>query len=474
MKVLHILPLVAAGSALVLPSEQVLHDVEIEKNHRNTEWYKDLVSAKDEVFSDSKELFEEYFDEAAEMAKDAWDRVHEYSDDALDDAFDHASDAADTLNDKFYHAASGFESWLDSEADEVYDIFDDTYDRPKHPHNKPNLTVYQMIAESKYTTKLAKLINEFDDLVEALNSTKGNYTVFAPTDKALDKIPDNAPKPSKEQLKKFLSYHVIPDFYPAKRVLFSHTAPTLFKSDHLGSDPQPQRLTFRVGLKGLTVNFYSRVVAANIFGTNGVIHGVAAPIFPPPSVITEIDLLPGSFSTLELGLGKTGLLEKLNTTDHAGGTFFAPSNWAFEKLGPRVNAFLFSQGGLKYLKALLEYHVVPDQTLYSDAYYDGSSSDVDAEDGRPVHFDLPTLLEDRKLAVDIARYGPFIEIKVNAFSRVSVQDGVADDGVIQIMDSVIVPPKTKGVEDVEYWDGEEMSVEELVERLEPLMIKNDL
>ena len=53
---------------------------------------------------------------------------------------------------------------------------------PHHPphHHKPNMTVYQLIAGSKYTTKLAKLISEYDDLVEALNSTKANYTVFAP------------------------------------------------------------------------------------------------------------------------------------------------------------------------------------------------------------------------------------------------------------------------------------------------------
>ena len=47
-----------------------------------------------------------------------------------------------------------------------------------------------------------------------------------------------------------------------------------------------------------------------------------------------------------------------------------PSNAAFEQLGPTVNDFLFSSpDGLKYLRALLSYHVVPDHTLYSDAYW---------------------------------------------------------------------------------------------------------
>ena len=92
---------------------------------------------------------------------------------------------------------------------------------------------------------------------------------------------------------------------------------------------------------------------------------------------TIIDFLPTEFSTLELGLVKTGLFDGLNdTSTHVGGTVFAPSNFAFQKLGPRINGFLFSSYGQKYLKALLKYHLVANQTLYSDAYY--KSDGVDA------------------------------------------------------------------------------------------------
>ncbi|PMD31472.1 hypothetical protein L207DRAFT_591432 [Hyaloscypha variabilis F] len=67
-------------------------------------------------------------------------------------------------------------------------------------HEPPGLPVgegtdgYEVIAGSKYTTKLAKLINEFPDLVEVLNGTAANYTVFAPTDKAFEKIPEHGKK----------------------------------------------------------------------------------------------------------------------------------------------------------------------------------------------------------------------------------------------------------------------------------------
>ena len=81
---------------------------------------------------------------------------------------------------------------------------------------------------------------------------------------------------------------------------------------------------------------------------------------------------------------KTDLLPAVNdTSNHIGGTVFAPSNFAFQKLGPRINAFLFSHYGQKYLKALLKYHIVANETLYSDAYYKADSVD---EKGIPKGF----------------------------------------------------------------------------------------
>jgi uncharacterized surface protein with fasciclin (FAS1) repeats len=166
------------------------------------------------------------------------------------------------------------------------------------------------------------------------------------------------------------------------------------------------------------------------------------------------------------------LFEKINSTEypHEGGTFFAPSNFAFKKLGPKVNAFLFSSYGQKYLKALLKYHIVVNQTLYTDAFYDASKKHDDDEKaaGRPgnYHYDLPTVLDDKYLAIDVARYGPFVEIRINAFARVTVHDGIASDAVIQVVSDVLIPPKNANGEQV-MWQGEELSVEEFKERLEP-------
>lgn len=82
--------------------------------------------------------------------------------------------------------------------------------------------------------------------------------------------------------------------------------------------------------------------------------------------------------------------------------------------------------------------------------------------------DLKTLLDDKSLSVDVARYGRYINIKINAFSTVTIEDGIASDGVIHVVSNVLIPPKAVD-RAVQHWDGEEMTVEELKERLEPWM-----
>jgi uncharacterized surface protein with fasciclin (FAS1) repeats len=181
-----------------------------------------------------------------------------------------------------------------------------------------------------------------------------------------------------------------------------------------------------------------------------------------------IEFLPGEFSTLQLGLIKTGLFDAIAKANHTGGTFFAPNNWAFKKLGPAINGFLFSQHGQKYLKALLEYHVVANQTLYSDAFYKLKNDKVEEEDvpKGQFHYDLPTLLKDKSLSVDIARWAGFITIKINGFSGVAVQDGIAKDGVIHVLSTVLIPPKTPGGT---AYIGEELDLEDFKERLLPFV-----
>jgi uncharacterized surface protein with fasciclin (FAS1) repeats len=460
MRFSQLLPLAAVGTAFVVPDPQVFSSLAIEDpKPRSESWLDSLPNPHD----------------AWESAQNTWDN-----------AVNRAGDFAVNIKDNIQEAFAG-KSWLES-ADYDTDLFDHPpHHRPHGPHGphhpphhcKPNRTVYELINENKYTTKLAKLINEDDDLVTLLNGTTANFTVFAPIDAAFDKVPEHHKKPSKEFIKKLLTYHVSPEFYPAGRVLVSRTIPTALDGEYLGG--APQRLSNQISLKGLTLNFYARIIALDYFATNGVVHGIDSILLPPPKAVDIISFLPGEFSTLELGLVKTGLLGPLNdTSDHIGGTLFAPSNLAFQRLGPRINAFLFSRYGTKYLKALLEYHVVANNTLYSDAFYKASSSSVPSNQDHSLgfdipksvlHIDLPTVLADRYLSIDVARYGRFVTIRINGFTRVVVPDGIAADGVIHVVPNVLIPPKTPGGMGV---SAEGMELEELMAALEPWVVEDSM
>jgi len=256
-----LLPLAAISSAFVLPDEQMTNQMVLESQKEPS-----------------------LFEKLQGNVEGLWDGVEEsfknavaFSENALDNAFKAATDAAQQAKGTFECHMSmtkvDIAGFLDSAA-EISEDFDES-EKPKHPHKPPhhrkphhghhksNKTIYEIISSSKYTTKLAELINEYPDLVETLNGTAANYTLFAPTDKAFEKIPKGHKKPSKELIKKVLAYHVSPDFYPAGRVLVTHTIPTALGEDKLGGEPQRLRLGLSL-FKGLNVNFYSKIIAVNI------------------------------------------------------------------------------------------------------------------------------------------------------------------------------------------------------------------
>ncbi|CBF88824.1 hypothetical protein AN0768.2 [Aspergillus nidulans FGSC A4] len=356
-------------------------------------------------------------------------------------------------------------------------------------------TIYQLISESKYTNILAKIIDQDPKLVEFLNSTHHKITVFAPTDDAFRKIlhhhhhrhhdghdgngherdgdGDKDHHIPKEVIRYFASYHSSPEILTAAKLFHAHTVNSALNDSLLGTDKHdnglPQRLAVRAGFKGLTINFYSHVVAADIGASNGLIHGLDSILLPPPPALLLLDILPTKFSTFNLGLIKTGLTQYLNTTKEEsahGFTIFTPSNRAFDHLGLRINAFLFSPYGIPYLRALLKYHIVPNQTLYSDVLYtsDGQIKPFGVKGS--THLDLETLLDDHEISVDVARFGPYTGFKVNGWQRVAFADVLGKDGVIHVLNRVLIPPKRVEGK-VIFGDEGELELEEFMERLRP-------
>lgn len=335
-------------------------------------------------------------------------------------------------------------------------------------HDESSHTIYELISKSKYTTKFARLVDDHPGVVELLNGTDSNYTLFVPLDKAFDDIPDDHKKPSKKVVEDALRYHIGLGEYPAKRILHTYTLPTAHDEELLGGEPQ--RLRTSVGLGGVKINFYSKVVAADIVAKNGVIHAVNHILVPPPYLGRIITLFPDRFSTLLLAYEKTDFVKFIHGVNLKGSTVFVPTNGAFNWLGPRANAFLFNTSkGRKYLKAILKYNIVPNATLYTDAFYDKRDEKDEKSEVEPLShetFDLPTLLGDAHVSVDIARVFGFASIKVNGYSRVVVPNGVGKNGVIQVVNRVPIPPH-KGHRHHHSEEHGEIEVSDLIKRLEP-------
>ena len=240
MKGIQLLSLAALGAAFVIPNEQMLNQVSFE-------------APKKSSFRDTLSKTAHSTDELLDNAENIIEQVLGDSSSAFEQAKHHVSAATKDLTDSTSMYVEHIESVFDAQDKQLKGTFG---------HNEPNQTVYELIASSKYTTKLAALINDYPDLVDILNGTKANYTVFAPIDSAFEKIPEDAPKPSKEELKDILLYHVSDEYFPARRVLVTHTVGTLLKGKEIGN--QPQRLGLEISLKGLTVNFYNRIIAVDI------------------------------------------------------------------------------------------------------------------------------------------------------------------------------------------------------------------
>jgi uncharacterized surface protein with fasciclin (FAS1) repeats len=130
-----------------------------------------------------------------------------------------------------------------------------------HDGGDKDLTVYQIISQNEHTRVFAKILSEFDDLVDKLNSTDSSYTVFVPGDGAFKRF-HHHPTPPKKFLKAFLEYHIVNKSLPIEEIFRSKTIPTCLHQGELG--PYPQRISTQLGLRGISLNFMAHFIHRNI------------------------------------------------------------------------------------------------------------------------------------------------------------------------------------------------------------------
>lgn len=111
---------------------------------------------------------------------------------------------------------------------------------------------------------LLSLVTEYPDLVDVLSS-RGQYTVFAPTDAAFEALGDISGL-TEEQVKNVLLYHVANGRRDASSVVTSDQI-RMLNGDFTSVD-------------GATING-ADIIVTDVFAGNGVIHAINAVLLPP-------------------------------------------------------------------------------------------------------------------------------------------------------------------------------------------------
>lgn len=247
----------------------------------------------------------------------------------------------------------------------------------KHPRGPATKTLYEIIDKFPKFKILSHVVNNDSVLVDALNSTSKNITLFAPLDSAF-KFPHRGdkekkhPKIPKEVIRAFVLYHVAPHKYNGFLLRHMQSIPTALSSNST-LDGKPQRIRLAHRFFHTKLNFYAGIIVTDIQATNGLLHAIDKPLIPPPSILTSLNLFPQVFSTLSLALAKTGYDSVLNVSyssavmkPSAPFTVFAPTNRAFARLPAPILAWLFSSRGKQHLKYVLKYHASAGSAWYSD------------------------------------------------------------------------------------------------------------
>jgi transforming growth factor-beta-induced protein len=298
------------------------------------------------------------------------------------------------------------------------------------------------IEDGRFTTLVAAL--EAAGLAETL-SGEGEFTVFAPTDDAFAALPEGTVESLLEDpegaLNDVLLYHVVGSAVPAETVV------TLDSADTMQGEP----VSIAVVDGEVILNESAKVITPDIAASNGIIHVIDAVILPPSmteaaddeemteedmtnvSSIAEIAAEDGRFTTLVAAVEAAGLAETLSGEGEF--TVFAPTDDAFAALPEgTVESLLEDPEGA--LKDILLYHVL--------------SQAVPADE--VVNYEAAETAQGENVSIAVVDG----EVVLNDSARVVNPDIEASNGIIHVIDSVILPPSMTEEEAEEEMAEEEM------------------
>ncbi len=270
----------------------------------------------------------------------------------------------------------------------------------------PPSTVVDIALNSPVHTTLVAAVSAAG-LVSTLQGD-GPFTVFAPTDAAFAALPAGTIEAlladPQGALTDILLYHTV-----GANALSSGLTNGQFVKTINGKS-----VSVKINADGVFIN-NAKVTVADVIADNGVVHVIDAVILPPSTVV-DIALNSPVHTTLVAAVSAAGLVSTLQGDGPF--TVFAPTDAAFAALpAGTVEALLADPQGL--LTQILLYHAVAGEALSGDL-----------SNGQTI-----ATINGKEITVTINSDGVFIN---NA--KVTVADVLADNGVVHVIDAVLLPP----------------------------------
>uniref|UniRef100_A0AAR2ITL8 Periostin, osteoblast specific factor b n=1 Tax=Pygocentrus nattereri TaxID=42514 RepID=A0AAR2ITL8_PYGNA len=244
----------------------------------------------------------------------------------------------------------------------------------------------------------------------------GSYTFFAPSNEAWDLLDP--------EVRNGLVSNVNIELYNA---LHYHMANKRLLTKDLKNG---MTITSMYNDLSLHINHYSngvvtvncaRIIHGNQVATNGVVHVIDRVITAVGNTIQDVIDVEDDLSSLNTVVTASGLMDKLGEPGQF--TLFAPTNDAFSKLDSEVMERLMGDKGV--LQALLNYHLL-NSVQCSEAIMTGTSYET---------------LEGTN--IEIGCDGD--SLTVNGVKMVLKKDIVTTNGVIHLIDEVLMPDSAKQV-----------------------------
>lgn len=278
------------------------------------------------------------------------------------------------------------------------------------------------VASGNFTTLVAAL--QATGLDAVLADESETYTVFAPTDAAFAMIGEetiNTLLANTDVLSSILLQHVV-----AGSAVDSVTAYSL--NGAMVETASMASVLLKINsMTDMLMFGGANIQVKDIYTTNGIIHVIDAVIvgdveIPSNSMsLVDVAVNNGNFTTLAAALQATGLDTVLADLD-SDYTVFAPTDAAFAKLPEGTVEGLTTE----QLASVLLYHVIPGKVM-SDGAITLAQSDMN----------MAETANGSKVSLSFVDSTLFIN-----GAKISTADVMADNGVIHVVDNVILPPSS--------------------------------